>query len=176
MTSVCGQHRLPINNTGDKLFWKPSHSSRIQMKEKGQHCRNQHDYIIAFLKISAVLPHLRPTLRAPLALPVNLAWASSATSLPALTKKRLHEYLSVIPKPYIFIFTVGGGGDIHSLCYQKRAWRNSYNHRRCPWCNGYCRKKWTRVQILDETDCISHSTDTLGNGMNESNYSPSSYR
>ena len=24
----------------------------------------------------------------------------------------------------------------------------------------------TRVQILDETDCISHSTNTLGNGMN----------
>ena len=24
----------------------------------------------------------------------------------------------------------------------------------------------TRVQILDETDCISHSTNTLGKGMN----------
>ena len=24
----------------------------------------------------------------------------------------------------------------------------------------------TRVQIIDETDCISHSTNTLGNGMN----------
>ena len=24
----------------------------------------------------------------------------------------------------------------------------------------------TRVQIVDETDCISHSTNTLGNGMN----------
>ena len=24
----------------------------------------------------------------------------------------------------------------------------------------------TRVQILDETDCISHSSNTLGNGMN----------
>ena len=24
----------------------------------------------------------------------------------------------------------------------------------------------TRVQILDETDCISHSTDTLEKGMN----------
>ena len=28
--------------------------------------------------------------------------------------------------------------------------------------NGY----GTRVQILDETDCISHSTNTLGKGMN----------
>ena len=37
---------------------------------------------------------------------------------------------------------------------------------RCPWCNGYRRRKWTRVQILDETDCISHSTNTLGKGMN----------
>ena len=29
--------------------------------------------------------------------------------------------------------------------------------------------KWTtatRVEILDETDCISHSTNTLGKGMN----------
>ena len=24
----------------------------------------------------------------------------------------------------------------------------------------------TRVQILDKTDCISHRTNTLGNGMN----------
>ena len=34
------------------------------------------------------------------------------------------------------------------------------------WYNGYRRRKWTRVQILDETDCISHSTNTLGKGMN----------
>ena len=26
--------------------------------------------------------------------------------------------------------------------------------------------KTTRVQILDETDCISHSINTLGKGMN----------
>ena len=25
----------------------------------------------------------------------------------------------------------------------------------------------TQVQILDETDCISHSTNTLGKGMNK---------
>ena len=39
----------------------------------------------------------------------------------------------------------------------------------CPWCNCYRRRKWTtatRVQILDLTDCISHSTNTLGKGMN----------
>ena len=36
-------------------------------------------------------------------------------------------------------------------------------------CNGYCRREMdtaTRVQIMDETDCISHSTNTLGKGMN----------
>ena len=41
--------------------------------------------------------------------------------------------------------------------------------RRCPWCNGYRRRTMhtaKRVQILDETDCISHSTNTLGKGMN----------
>ena len=36
-------------------------------------------------------------------------------------------------------------------------------------CNGYRLKEMdtaTRVQILDETDCISHSTNTLGKCMN----------
>ena len=40
---------------------------------------------------------------------------------------------------------------------------------RCPWCSRYRRREMntpTRVQILDETDCISHSTNTLGKGMN----------
>ena len=32
-----------------------------------------------------------------------------------------------------------------------------------------------RVQILDEADCISHCTNTLGKGMNPIIYSPSSY-
>ena len=44
-----------------------------------------------------------------------------------------------------------------------------YVHWRCPLCNGYCRKEMdtaTRVQILDQIDCISHSTNTLGKGMN----------
>ena len=44
-----------------------------------------------------------------------------------------------------------------------------YIYGRCQWCNGYRRKKMdttTRVQILDEIDCISHSTNTLGKGMN----------
>ena len=35
---------------------------------------------------------------------------------------------------------------------------------RCPWCNGYRRRNWTRWH--DETNCISHSTNTLGKGMN----------
>ena len=37
------------------------------------------------------------------------------------------------------------------------------------WCNGYRRRGMdtaTRVQILNKTDCISHSTNTLGKGMN----------
>ena len=45
----------------------------------------------------------------------------------------------------------------------------SKTFRRCSWFNGYPRKKMdtaTRVQILDETDCISHDTNTLGKGMN----------
>ena len=43
------------------------------------------------------------------------------------------------------------------------------SRRRCPWCSRYRRREMntaTRVQILDETDCISHSTNTLGKGMN----------
>ena len=38
----------------------------------------------------------------------------------------------------------------------------SKNKRRYPWCNGYSRRKWTRRH---ETNCISHSTNTLGEGM-----------
>ncbi len=30
----------------------------------------------------------------------------------------------------------------------------------------HCCVLQTRVKILDETDCISHSTNTLGKGMN----------
>ena len=37
---------------------------------------------------------------------------------------------------------------------------------RWPWCNGYRCRKWTQRQILDVTDWISHSTNTLGKGMN----------
>ena len=42
-------------------------------------------------------------------------------------------------------------------------------NRRCLWCNCYRQRGMdtaTRVQILDETDCISHSTNTIGKGMN----------
>ena len=38
---------------------------------------------------------------------------------------------------------------------------------RCPWCNGNRRRKWTRRhEFKDKTDCISHSTNILGKGMN----------
>ena len=39
--------------------------------------------------------------------------------------------------------------------------------RRCPWCNGYRRRNWTRRhEFKSWDDCISHSTNTLGKGMN----------
>ena len=44
-----------------------------------------------------------------------------------------------------------------------------YKNRRFSWCNGYRRKEMvmkTRVQILDETESISHSFNTLAKGMN----------
>ena len=40
---------------------------------------------------------------------------------------------------------------------------------RCPWCNGYRRRNWIRRHEFKswmKTDCISHSTNTLGKGMN----------
>ena len=38
---------------------------------------------------------------------------------------------------------------------------------KCPWCNGYRRRMWTRRhEFKSWTDCISHSTNTLGKGMN----------
>ena len=34
-------------------------------------------------------------------------------------------------------------------------------------CNGYRRRNWTRrYEFKSWTDCISHSTNTLGKGMN----------
>ena len=36
----------------------------------------------------------------------------------------------------------------------------------CPWLLSQEMDTATRVQILDEADCISHSTNTLGKGMN----------
>ena len=34
------------------------------------------------------------------------------------------------------------------------------------WLSSYEMDTETRVQILDDSDCISHSTNTLGKGMN----------
>ena len=37
----------------------------------------------------------------------------------------------------------------------------------CLWCNGYRRRNWTRRhEFKSWIDCISHSTNTLGKGMN----------
>ena len=45
-------------------------------------------------------------------------------------------------------------------------WHKKFK-RRCPWCNGYRRRNWTRRhEFKSWTDCISHSTNTLGKGMN----------
>ena len=44
---------------------------------------------------------------------------------------------------------------------------NNTISRRCPWCNGYRRRNWTRRhEFKSWTDCISHNTNTLGKGMN----------
>ena len=38
---------------------------------------------------------------------------------------------------------------------------------RCPWCNGYRRRNWTRRHEFESwTECISHCTNTFGKGMN----------
>ena len=38
---------------------------------------------------------------------------------------------------------------------------------RCPWCNGYRHRIWTRrYEFNSWTDCISNSTNTLEKGMN----------
>ena len=42
-----------------------------------------------------------------------------------------------------------------------------WKSNRCPWCNGYRRRNWTRRhEFKSWIDCISHSTNTLGKGMN----------
>ena len=51
---------------------------------------------------------------------------------------------------YIYIFFLGGEG-------------------RCLWWEMYSA---AQVQILDEADCISHSTNTFGKGMNPNIFYP----
>ena len=62
---------------------------------------------------------------------------------------------------------------IHGLkwhcCHQSRSYKRTL--RRCQRCNGYRRR--TRVQILDESDCISHRTNTIGKGINPIIFTPS---
>ena len=44
---------------------------------------------------------------------------------------------------------------------------NNWEKWRGLWCNGYRRRNWTRRhEFKSWTDCISHSTNTLGKGMN----------
>ena len=54
-----------------------------------------------------------------------------------------------------------------------------YLFGRWPWGIGYRRRKWdtaTRVQILNETDGISHSTNTIGKGTNPIILPPAMYQ
>ena len=45
--------------------------------------------------------------------------------------------------------------------------KNMYKIKPCLWRNGYHRRNWTqRHEFKSWTDCISHSTNTLGKGMN----------
>ena len=55
------------------------------------------------------------------------------------------------------------------LCTWKKNSQHSQNDshvpntRMCPWCNGYRRRNWKRRhEFKSWTDCISHSTNTLG--------------
>ena len=49
---------------------------------------------------------------------------------------------------------------IEYMRYNNQTW--------CPWCNGYRRRNWTRRHEFESwtRQCISHSTNTLGKGMN----------
>ena len=53
------------------------------------------------------------------------------------------------------------------LYFNNTNFLKSSNLRRCAWCNGYRRRNWTRRhEFKSWTDCISHSTNTLGKGIN----------
>ena len=55
----------------------------------------------------------------------------------------------------------------HSSANLARHFSSLINKKRCQWCNGYRRRNWTRRhEFKSWTDCISHSTNTLGKGMN----------
>ena len=46
--------------------------------------------------------------------------------------------------------------------YPPSYWLNCKKQWRCPWCNGYRRRKWTQRH---EIDCISNCTNTIGKDM-----------
>ena len=54
-----------------------------------------------------------------------------------------------------------------SVCFMNTCDSCIAYKKRCSWSNGYRRRNWTqRHQFKSWTDCISHSTNTLGKGMN----------
>ena len=53
------------------------------------------------------------------------------------------------------------------IVWNRTVYMNKNGFGRCPRCNGYRRRIWTRRhEFKSWTDCISHSTNTLGEGMN----------
>ena len=67
------------------------------------------------------------------------------------------------------------------LSHKVRIWHylrtyTMYELWRCPWCNGYRRRKWTwRYQFKSWTRLIAFNIALIPLGKYESNYSPSSY-
>ena len=78
------------------------------------------------------------------------------------------------PLPLTSLCFISKGENWHRKCCDFNNQDNSVEVPVVQWLSSQDMDTATRVQILDLTDCISHTTNTLGKGMNPK-YSPSSY-
>ena len=79
---------------------------------------------------------------------------------------KFHSFFSSLARSrYLFLFSLSFSFTLQSAGTAKSIIRQVL--WRYPCCNGYRRRNWTRWhEFKSWTDCISHSTNTLGKGMN----------
>ena len=79
------------------------------------------------------------------------------------------DYFSLLNRTKIVLWSLVRNGCQDSTICDKRTAKSFPKVKKCPWCNGYRRRKWTRRhEFKSWTRLIAfhRSTNTLGKGMN----------